>query len=304
MDKYLGLDIGGTSIKCGIILESGIIEKKDQVPTEAKRGGDYLIKKVISLIDELLAQEKGIKGIGISTAGQIDHNNGVVIYATDNLPGWTDMKIKERLKEKFFLPVYVDNDVNCAALGEKWLGVGKDQRDFLCLSIGTGIGGSIVINNQIYRGERGLAGEWGHMIVEKNGLLCTCGQRGCWEQYASTGALINYVKSSLTEELNVDGKYIFTQAASGNNLYQEAVERFIDYLGLGIANLTKIFNPSLVIVGGAITAQGEDFLAILKESISSHLMPSFSKNLDIKLAAHNNDAGILGAVYGLMIEEV
>lgn len=304
MRKYIAVDIGGTSIKYGIVQADGIILEKYKCPTGKNNNGDYLLEKIIDLIEELIDDIGCIHGIGISSAGQIDYKTGEVVFATENLTGWTGMKIKESIYNRFQLPVYVDNDVNCAALAEKWLGVARDVSNFLCLTVGTGIGGAIFINNQIYRGQMGIAAEWGHMVIKKNGLICNCGQQGCFESYASTKSLIKYVKDKMDNDYTrVDGKFVFQQAEAGNDICQKAIDRFVDYLGQGIANLVHIFNPSLVVVGGAVVAQGKPLLKKIRERTNNYIMASFMKKLKIELSCNGEYAGMLGAIYGLKCME-
>lgn len=305
MKKIVALDIGGTSIKYGIVSEVGEILFQSEKPTNALRGGAFLMKTVEEIVETLLAQENNFVGIGVSTAGQIAPETGEVVFANENLPGWTGMKIRENLENMFHLPTFVENDVNAAALGELWVGAGKGKKDFLCITVGTGVGGAIVMNGQIYHGATGSAGEFGHLLLKKGGYLCNCGQRGCFEQYASTGALIRHVQSlyvergeNVTEPIN--GKWIFEQAAIGNAVCQEGIEYFIDHLAVGLATLVHIFNPSLIVIGGGVSGQGHPLLQQINKKVESYIMPSYREPLMIDFAKCGNGAGMLGAAYGLL----
>ncbi|MGE5328520.1 MAG: ROK family protein [Deltaproteobacteria bacterium] len=308
MRKILAFDIGGTFIKYGIITEKGEIIEQYQSPTEASKGGQELMKKIVALARNILESEKDISGIGISTGGQISPKTGEVLWATDILPGWMGIKIKEILQHEFSLPVFVDNDANAAALGEKWIGAAKEAENFLLLIIGTGLGGAIVLNNKVYRGNRGSAGEMGHIIIEREGLVCSCGGKGCLESYASFSGIINYVKERASEyrDSNIDAKTIF-EKAEYDVICKEAVEWFACNLGLGISNLLHIFNPSLIIIAGNLVEEGEAMLERIKASIKSytkkHAMPSFMEGLEIKFAECGNNAGILGAAFGVLSME-
>lgn len=297
--RIAAIDIGGTFIKSGLISNIGEILLKRETPTEAQLGGKALMNKVITLVKEL-SKESDINGIGISTGGQISPKTGEVLFATEVLPGWTGMQIKKILEEEFKLPVFVDNDANAAALGEKWVGSAKDKDDFLYIIIGTGLGGAIVIDGKVYTGHSGSAGEWGHIVIDRSiKKTCTCGgSGGCFEQLASFTALTDYVAERSNDFKKIDAKEVFDLAKSGNKLCVEAVNWYIDNLGLGISNLLHIFNPSLVVLGSNLKFQGEWLLDIVKEKS----MPSFTKELDIRFAQCGNDAGILGAAYGVLQE--
>lgn len=306
MRKVLAFDIGGTFIKCGVISDSGSIIRQFQTPTEAAKGGKALMSKLISLTRKVLDEEKGIAGVGVSTGGQVSPKTGEVLWATDILPGWTGMKVKEIMEKEFNLPVFVDNDANAAALGEKWAGSARGVEDFLFIIIGTGLGGAIVLNGEVYRGSRGSAGEWGHTIIHKGGLSCTCGGKGCFEQYASFTGIVNYIQDKSKGIINddIDAKMIFQKAAKGDLLCQEAVDWFIDNLALGIGNLLHVFNPSLVILGGNLIEEGEEILERVRTNLKvyaeKYTMPSFMKGMEIKFAECGNNAGILGAAYGCL----
>lgn len=302
MKNIIAIDIGGTNIKYGIVSGEGKIVTEDQIPTEAQHGGRALMRKILSVIEEQLEQEIPIGGIGISSAGQICPDTGMVIWATENLPGWTGMPIRQKIQDAFGLPVFVENDVNAAALGEKWMGAGRDAKDFVCLTIGTGIGGAVIINNRIYHGHRGIAGELGHIPIEKNGYPCTCGLSGCLEQYASMTALIRNVKNKINSdtinERAIEGKTIFEEAEKGHPVCRQAIESFTDYLGTGIGALVHVFNPSLIVLGGAVSQQGEPLLKKIKAKTMKHVLPAFAEGLEICFAKCGNHAGLLGVVYG------
>lgn len=306
MKKILAFDIGGTFIKYGIISENGDILEHNKTPTEASKGGYSLMNKLVMIAKQVIEESSDIVGIGISTGGQICPKTGEVLWATEILPGWTGIKVKEIMEKETGLPVFVDNDANAGALGEKWVGSAKDKNDFLFLIVGTGLGGAIFLDNRLYRGNRGSAGEWGHIVLDRSGWTCSCGGNGCFESYASFSGLIRYVKEKAVEykEVDIDAKTIFERAHQGDAVCKNAVEWFADNLGLGIGNLLHIFNPALVVIGGNLTEEGEDFLAVIKESIvnrtAKHCMPSFLKDFEIRFAECGNDAGMLGAAYGLL----
>ncbi|WP_133016326.1 ROK family protein [Clostridium cuniculi] len=287
--RILALDIGGTAIKIGIINEKGEIIDKSEVPTMAQEGGQALINRVFNII----SQYENIDRIGISTAGQVDHVKGKIIFASDNIPGWTGMEIKKRIEEKFNIPTVVENDVNAAAIGEAYYGAGLNNKSFLCIAYGTGIGGAIVEKGEIYRGGYGSAGEFGHIITHAHGKVCTCGANGCYEAYASTTALVEKVKKELglTE---VDGRLIF-DLINENEKVKNIVDQWILEIIFGLVNLVHIFNPSLIVLGGGIMEQ-EYIVEYIKENICKFIMPNY-RDIKFERAKVGNNAGILGIAH-------
>ncbi|MGG7142136.1 ROK family protein [Clostridium nigeriense] len=311
--NYIAIDIGGTKIKFGIADDSGSIYENSEFDTEAYKGAEELIKKVYTIIDILLKKEfYNIKGIGISTAGQVNSETGEIIFATNTIPGWTGVKLKNIIEEKYHLPCIVENDVNAAALGELWMGAGKGVSNFICLTIGTGIGGAIIINNNIFTGRSYSAGEFGHINLYPDGLECTCGHTGCYEVYASTTALVKRAREVLKNSLykneidsaleNINGKVIFEKVNNGDEFFISIVDNWCRDIALGLKTLIHVFNPELIIIGGGVSAQGNSLIDRIEKYIKNMVMPSFSKNLKVDIAKCGNIAGMLGAVYSLKIK--
>lgn len=311
--NYIAIDIGGTRIKFGIADDSGNIYESSEIDTEAHKGAEELIEKVYRIIDILLKKEfYNIKGIGISTAGQVNSETGEIIFATNAIPGWTGVKLKNIVEEKYHLPCIVENDVNAAALGELWMGAGKGVSNFICLTIGTGIGGAIIINNNIFTGRSYSAGEFGHINLYPDGLECTCGHNGCYEVYASTTALVKRAREALRKSLgrngincvldSINGKIIFEKANTGDEFFVSIVDNWCRDIALGLKTLIHVFNPELIIIGGGVSAQGNNLIDRIERHIKNMVMPSFSKNLKIDIAKCRNAAGMLGAVYSLKIK--
>ncbi len=294
--KVIGIDIGGTAVKYGLLTEDGEILESGEFPTEAERGVKNLFENICRVIDRYLSKE--IIGIAVSGTGQIDGSIGKVIGGNPIIPGWIGTNLVEKLEKKYTLPAVLENDVNCAALGEKWLGAGKEVDDFICLTIGTGIGGGIVSNGDIFRGDTCVAGEFGHIQIEKNGEQCLCGKKGCYERYASATALVRMVKEKTGKELN--GKEIFELEKSGDNVIREIVDGWVDYFTDGLSTITYIFNPHLIVVGGGVTKQGDYLLSRIWKSLNTKLGENYKKNLKIKFAELGNNAGMLGAEYLLL----
>lgn len=278
------LDIGGTSIKAGIVRD-GTLVWSEEFPTDAKKGGEAVMQKS----EELLSSMGEFDRIGISTAGQVDSLNGHMRFANDNIPGYTGMQVRKRMEDRFGVPVAVENDVNSAALGEAHFGAGRGQKDFLCLTYGTGIGGGIIISGKLYTGSSFSAGEVGHIITHPNGLPCTCGGRGCYECYGSVTALVREAVK-LDPSLN-SGRAIFREIHRPE--VQLVVDRWADEIVWGLISLTHTFNPSMIILGGGIMQQ-ESLVELLRSKLNDRLMPSY-RHVQLKAAELGNTAGMLGA---------
>jgi len=287
--RVLAFDIGGTSIKVGVVNEKGDILEQKELPTLAHEGGEALMNRILKEIKNY----KDINRVGISTAGQVDAVEGKIIFASENLPGWTGMEIKKRIEETCGIITAVENDVNAAAIGEANFGAGRNTPSFLCLTYGTGIGGAIVEHKKIYRGAFGSAGEFGHMITHGDGENCNCGGKGCYERYASTSALVRRVKSELKTDEEIDGKTIFEKVDANETMYIDIVNKWIDEIIIGLVNIIHIFNPTLIVLGGGIMCQ-KHVIEYLRSNLPLYVMPNYDK-VKIMPASLGNSAGLLGA---------
>ncbi len=287
--KILTFDIGGTFIKYALCDENFKLTKSSKFPTDASIGGKKIIEKVIEIIKE----HDHIDRIGVSTAGQVDSNTGTIVYATDTIPGYTGTKIKEMIESETGILTFVENDVNSAALGEAYFGSGKGYDNFICLTYGTGIGGAIWLNNDLYKGSFCSAGELGHIITHADGIECTCGGKGCYECYASARALVKKVNESSNDTL--DGVKIFEDENFSKPEIRNAVDLWIDEIVTGLISIVYTFNPSLIILGGGI--MNEDYIVnSINEKIHDRLMQSFC-NVKIVNSKLGNTAGMLGVAY-------
>ncbi|NMA64658.1 MAG: ROK family protein [Clostridiaceae bacterium] len=282
------VDIGGTAIKTGIYKDEDISHFKE-VPSKAKDGVQALMAQVVSLLETM--PEK-FDRIGISTAGQVDSSRGVITYANSNIPGYTGFPLKEFLEDKFSIPVTIENDVNAAAIGEAKFGAGKDKTNntFLCLTYGTGIGGAIVINNNLYYGSSFSAAEFGAIIIHAEDRINSSDPwDGSYERYASTTALIKRVCEK-HPDLN-NGKKIFSNL--NNEEVKKEVDLWINEVVFGLISLTHIFNPSMIVVGGGIMNEGY-IIEQLNKKLNANIMPSY-RNVEIHQAKLQNKAGLYGA---------
>lgn len=294
--KVVGIDIGGTAVKYALLSEEGTLLSTGEFPTCAEKGVENLFNNICKVIDKYNCSD--LLGIAVSGTGQIDGSIGKVIGGNPIIPGWIGTNLVELLEIKYGVRAVLENDVNCAALGEKWLGAGKDEENFVCLTIGTGIGGGIILNNDIFRGDTCVAGEFGHIQIVKNGVQCMCGKKGCYERYASATALVKMVKDATGKELN--GKEIFELEKAGDTKIKEIVDTWIDYFTDGLSTIIYIFNPSLVVIGGGVTKQGDYLLDRINKSLDGKLGENYKKNLKIRFAQLGNNAGMLGAEYLLL----
>lgn len=290
------LDIGGSFIKYGIITKDGELLNSDKEKTCAT-GVKSLTEQVFGIIEKLvkLFGDGEIAGIGISSAGQVDHKTGKIIYATENLPEWTGVELGKIVSERFKLKCHVENDVNAAALGELYYGNGKGHDNFICLTIGTGIGGALIQFGELVHGATGSAGEIGHMIIRTDGRKCNCGNRGCYEQYASVIALKREIIKKLGKSfLPCDGgvEWLLERYFSDTRV-RAIIDKYIEYISKGIISLIHIFNPSAVIIGGAVSTNRILIEGVIK-NIQINAMPPFVKELKIVPAYLENNASLYG----------
>ena len=247
MKNYVCIDIGGTSIKYGVINEELDFLVTNEMDTEAKKGGENILNKIIEIVT-MYKDDYKIDGICISTAGMVDCEKGEIIHSSSLIPNYTGTKIKSVIEEKFNIQCEVENDVNCAALAEHFAGGAKGSNISLCLTIGTGIGGAIIVNNEVYHGAFGSGGEVGYMNM----------MGSTFQDLGASSVLVKKVaKMKGISEKDINGKYIFDKAKKGDIDCVKAIDELIEVLGQGIANICYIINPEVVVLGGGIMAQKE-----------------------------------------------
>lgn len=282
------LDVGGTAIKSGLY-ENGTLSDIRETATEAKEGGPHVVSRIKDIITNY-QKTYAFHSIGISTAGQVDPANGCIIYANENIPGYTGTKLKEIMEQEFQVPTAVENDVNAAAIGEAAFGAGMGKKDFVCLTFGTGVGGAIFANGKLYSGSSHSAGEFGGMVIHPQDR--DPGKdlfSGCYERYASTTAL---VKSAMGLDPSLsNGRAIFER--QGDPEVKHIIDCWIMEIVYGLVTIVHMLNPSCAILGGGVMEQPY-VLQQVQEKLHRNLMSSF-RHVEIKKASLGNKAGMLGA---------
>ena len=285
--KFISIDIGGTAIKYGMINESGIIELRGETDTEAHRGGVYVLEKAVKIVKEY-QNNVDLIGICISTAGMVDPEMGRIFYSGPQIPHYAGTDFKRTMEQIFRVPCEVENDVNCAGLAESISGAAAGCKSVLCLTVGTGIGGCFIRNCQIFHGHGNSACEVGYLHMGDSDF----------QTLGSARALIKKVAERKGEKPEMwNGIKIFEAAKEGDGICRRSIEEMADVLGQGIANICYILNPQAVVLGGGIMSQKEYLYPLIRSCLDKYLIPQIAKKTDLKMAAHKNDAGLLGAYY-------
>ncbi len=307
-DKLIvGVDLGGTKIDAVLSDSCGNIKKRELKETRASEGPNAVIKRIVDAI-KAVSSDSEIAAVGIGAAGIIDVKTGLITFSP-NLPGWRNIKLKDILERELGVKTFVDNDATVAALAEHKFGIAVGCDHVVYVSVGTGIGGGIITNGQIYRGICGSAGEIGHMIIDINGPLCGCGNKGCWEALASGTALEREAKAKIAEGVKtsipkytkesgnkITAKGIYLAAQDGDRLAKELIEQLGYYLGVGLANLVNIFNPQLVVIGGGVSRMGDMLLNPARKTVRERAFELSAKAARVEISSLGYDAGPLGAV--------
>lgn len=310
---YIGIDLGGTNIAVGLVNEEGKIVYKKSTPTLASRTPEEIVKDMamtsLAVVEEFGISMDKVASVGVACPGFIEKKLGLLLTGA-NLP-FHDYEMRKEIQKHINKPVYLDNDANCAAWAEAVAGAAKGVKDSVMITLGTGVGGGIVVNGSLYSGFNFYGAELGHMVIEVDGKQCGCGRKGCWEAYSSATALIKMTKeyadndkNSLMwnlyeEEGKFTGRTAFEAAKQGDKSAQAVVDEYIKYLAAGIANIISIFQPEVFVIGGGVSNQGENLLAplriaVAKEKYEGTDSPYF-KDGKIVQAVLGNDAGIVGA---------
>ena len=308
----IGIDLGGTNIKVGVVNESYEIISQSSVKTNLPRPAEGIVEGICEAVD--LALEKAnltladIESVGIGTPGAANRSTGVVLYS-NNL-GFDNTPLGKMLSDKLGKEIFVENDANAAAFGEYLAGAGKGYENVLVITLGTGVGGGVIIDGKIYTGFNFCGAELGHTVIEYNGRPCSCGRKGCFEAYSSATALITATKKAMEQDKdsklweitgspeNVDGKTAFDGMRAGDETSKQVVKEYIEDLGCGLTNMVNIFQPQVLLIGGGVCKEGDNLTNPLGEIIAREaycIDPNSSTKLDI--CRLGNDAGIIGAAF-------
>ncbi len=308
---YIGIDLGGTNIAVGLVDGSGKIIHKDSIPTRREREYQEILKDMAILSNKVIKDAgvaiEDVKSIGIGSPGTPNNEKGILVY-TNNL-NFKNVPMRKEIQQYINLPVYIENDANCAALAESVAGAAKEVEHSVTITLGTGVGGGVVINNKIYSGFNFAASELGHLIIQIEGEPCTCGRNGCFEAYASATALIRQTKEAIIANpeclINklvdgnmdkVDAKVAFDAAKQGDATGKKVVDQYIKYLAEGITNVINAFMPEILVIGGGVCKEGEYLLKPLRELVGKGVYCKEGvPQTEIRVAQMGNDAGIIGA---------
>lgn len=297
----IGIDIGGTAIKAGIVDQRGVILQELMVNTQSQMGYAQVLNDLVLLIKELhrFAPEEIAVGIGIPGIVSAD---GATVFSCPNL-NWRNRPLKQDLENALSLEVLLVNDATAACIAEAAFGSTQGRSSSVMLTLGTGVGGGVIINDRVISGAHGVASEVGHMIMEANFYDCGCGKNGCLETFASATALIRYCQKQIAEGVetdlkaneNFDARRIFEAAIAGDSLAMAAINRLAKYLGWAIANISDIIDPEIVVIGGGLSNAGEFLLEKIRTETSKHLTYPHYAVPEIVLANFRNEAGVIGA---------
>lgn len=313
MKNYvIGIDLGGTKISCALADLEGQVISQNTVPTNAQEGEIPVLNRIIQCVQTVLTNGDitidKVRAIGIGSPGPLDAKTGVII-TTPNLP-FKNFNLVSPLKEKFGVPVYLDNDANVAAIGEFMFGAAKGTENMVYFTVSTGVGGGAVLNGKVYRGNTSNALEIGHMTVLPDGPRCNCGNIGCLEAVASGTAIgkrgkeavESKVETSLRNYENVTSYEVFKEAKAGDKVAQDIVDSCLNYLGIGVANAIAIFDPEMVIIGGGVSKVGSVVFDKVQEVVNKRCFKSMAESCKILPAGLGTDAGVIGAVALAIIE--
>ncbi|MCI1283772.1 ROK family glucokinase [Lacticaseibacillus songhuajiangensis] len=309
--KLIGVDLGGTTCKFAIMTAEGEIQQRWSIDTNILDEGSHIVPDIIASINEHLAlynmKPEDFAGIGMGTPGSVDIKAGTVTGAF-NLNWKSTQYVKRDIEKGTGINFTVDNDANCAAMGERWQGAGDNADDVIVIPLGTGIGGGIIANGTLLHGVAGSAGEIGHVVVDPNGFLCTCGNHGCLETVASATGVVrvarqmaeeyagdSQLKQTLDDGDEISSKLVFDMAKDGDQLALAVVDRVAYYLGFALANLGNTLNPKYLVIGGGVSAAGDFLLTRVQKYFKKYTFENVRNTTSVRLATLGNTAGVIGA---------
>ena len=306
---YIGIDLGGTNIAIGLVDSTGEILAQDSTPTLSSRPYDEIVKDMVMLSEKIVKKAgykmSDIAGVGIGCPSAVDNKSGEVIY-TANIPSFQNIPLRKEFQKYYNIPVTLLNDANAAAYGE-YIVNGENSSVFVAVTLGTGVGGGIILDGKVFVGSNGAGVEIGHIPLVHNGIRCGCGNRGCWESYASVTALVKQTKvaiekhpESLLKQIAdergvVNGRTAFDAAKRGDSVANEVIQKYIEYIANGIVGIVNIFQPEKLVIGGGISKEGEYLIKPIIEFVRKYDYNKFFEPVKIEAATLFNDAGIIGS---------
>ncbi|GAA0078934.1 ROK family protein [Clostridium sp. CTA-5] len=308
----VGVDLGGTKISTALSKLNGEVISQTTVPTNANEGEIPVLNRIIESVDKVIkdggATYQDVKAIGIGSPGPLDAEKGIIIY-TPNLP-FKNFNLVEPLKNKFGVPVFLDNDANVATIGEYMFGAGKGAKNVLFFTVSTGVGGGAILDGKIYRGHTSNALEIGHMTVAPDGPRCNCGNIGCVEATSSGTAIgkrgqeavSTKVETSLRKYDHITSYEVFVEAAAGDEVAKDIIDNALNYLGIAVANAVSIFDPEIIIIGGGVSKAGEVVFDTVRKVVNKRCFKSMAESVKIVPAGLGTDAGVIGAVALALLE--
>lgn len=305
--KYaIGIDLGGTSVKYALIDNEGVFHFQGKLPSRADESAEAVIGQLVAAIHEvkMSAKEQGhaIEGIGIGTPGIVNETNRIVLGGAENIRGWENLYLADRIEAETGLPTQLGNDANLMGLGETMYGAGRKATHVVFLTIGTGIGGAVIIDGKLFNGFANRGTELGHVPFIANGEPCACGSVGCLEHYASTSALVRRFNKRMAEAgisypvEEVNGELIVRLYKEGDPIATESLNEHCNFLGHGIAGFINIFSPQRVVIGGGLSEAGDFYIQKVSENARRYAIPDCAMNTEIRAASLGNQAGCMGAV--------
>ena len=302
-DLVIGVDIGSTNIRAGVIDEKGKILKRGRIKILPELKPERVVERIGVMIKRFLLNYHSVKGIGVGVAGIVNSSEGVV-RIPPNLPQWKEVPLRDLMEKETGLKTAITNDVNAWTIGEFLFGAGKGRRDIFCLTLGTGIGGGIISNGRLLVGANYAAAEFGHTVIKFDGPRCNCGNYGCLERFAGSKYIVDMAKrmirkreSILKDKEEISPKVIAIAAKKGDKVAKEVMERVGYYVGIGIVNAIHMFDPEIVIIGGGVAKAGRVLLEPIKRTVSGRIMKLKERRVDIVLAKLGEGAGIIGASF-------
>lgn len=315
MKYYGGIDLGGTNTKIGLLDEKGTMIFNTSIKTNSQEGVEKSVKRIcdtlLAKMQEYSVDIESLCSIGIGIPGPAVNKRVIKMFA--NFPWPKNLDLAREFEQYLGKPVYIENDVNVITLGEVWVGAAKGYDEVLGMAIGTGIGGAVISNGKIVPGKIGAAGEVGHIKLYPNGKLCGCGQKGCFEAYASATGIIREANSRLmvnknnllyemTKDRELEAKDVFDAAKQGDKFSIDIVDDIAELISYGLGNILNILDPQIVVIGGGVALAGDLLFSKIREKLSKYALVPILETLEIKEAMLGNDAGIYGAAYLAMVE--